>query len=210
MAKLVMVGGGGHAKVLASVIRKTGNFDILGYTDPENRGVILGVPHLGDDGTLVSILEAHPGCGAVISVGNVQVSERRERIRNHLNAIGFDLPVIVSPRAVVNEEVVLGKGTVVLDGAVVNSGTRIGDCCIINTNATVEHDCEIGDYVHVAPGVVLSGGVKVGRHTIIGAGASVVQYLEIAEKCVIGAGTVVYTSIREPGTYVGSPLRKVK
>ena len=196
--------------MLVGVIRKMGNFDIVGYTDPEDRGAILGVRWLGGDGALASILEAHPGCAAVIAVGNVRVSDRRERIHKSLDAIGFDLPVIVSPQAVVNEDVLLGNGTVVLDGAVVNSGSRIGDCCIINTNATVEHDCKLGDYVHVSSGAVLSGGVKVGRHALIGAGASIVQCVEIAEKSVIGAGTAVYSSIHEPGTYVGSRLRKVK
>jgi sugar O-acyltransferase (sialic acid O-acetyltransferase NeuD family) len=208
--KLVLVGGGGHAKVLISVIRKTGRFDILGYTDPSDRGGILGVRYVGDDGVLASILQSHPACAAVVAVGNVHVSAQRERIHSDLEAIGFDLPVIISLHAVVNEGVVIGKGTVVLDGAVINSGSRIGECCIINTNATVEHDCDLEDYVHVSSGAVLSGGVKVGRHSLIGAGASVVQYVEIAEKSIIGAGAAVYASIHEPGTYVGSPLRKVK
>jgi sugar O-acyltransferase (sialic acid O-acetyltransferase NeuD family) len=210
MRKLLLVGGGGHSKALVGAIRKTGNFDIVGYTDPEDRGAILGVRWWGGDEALASILEAHPGCAAVVAVGNVQVTNRREHVRKNLEAIGFDLPVVVSPHAVVNDDVFLGKGTVVMDGAVVNSGSRIGDCCIINTNATVEHDCELGDYVHVASGAVLSGGVKVGRHALIGAGACIVQYVEIAEKSVIGAGAAVYSSIHEPGTYVGSRLRKIK
>ena len=210
MRKIVLVGGGGHARVLISVIRKTGSFDIVGYTDPEDRGEILGVPRMGGDEALASVLEHHPGCAAVVAVGNVRVSDRRERVFETLEEIGFDIPVIVSPWAIVNEEVVLGKGTVVLDGAVVNTGSRIGNCCIINTNATVEHDCEIGDYVHVASGAVLSGGVKVGRHTLIGAGACIVQGLEVAERSVIGAGAVVHESLLEPGTYVSSRLRRVK
>jgi UDP-perosamine 4-acetyltransferase len=210
MRKIVLVGGGGHARVLISVIRKSGRFDIVGYTDPEDRGEILGVPRLGGDEALASILEDHPGCAAVVSVGNVRVSDRREKVFKDLEAFGFDAPVIVSPQAVVNEGVAVGKGTVVLDGAVVNTGSRIGECCIINTHATVEHDCDLGDYVHVASGAVLSGGVKVGRHTLIGAGACIVQGLEIAERSIIGAGAVVYESLPEPGTYVGSRLRRVK
>jgi sugar O-acyltransferase (sialic acid O-acetyltransferase NeuD family) len=210
MRKIVLVGGGGHARVLISVIRKTGSFDIVGYTDPEDRGEILGVLRIGGDEALASFLEHYRGCAAVVAVGNVQVSDHREKAFKTLDAIGYELPAIVSMRAVVNEGVTLGKGTVVLDGAVVNTGSRIGECCIINTNATVEHDCEIGDYVHVASGAVLSGGVKVGRHTLIGAGACIVHYREIAERSVIGAGAVVYESLPEVGTYVGSRLRRVK
>ena len=81
---------------------------------------------------------------------------------------------------------------------------------IINTNSTVEHDCVIGDNVHVAPGVTLSGGVRIGDNCVIGTGASVVQYVSISEGCLIGAGATVPRDIREPGIYVGNPVRKIK
>lgn len=209
MHSIVVIGGGGHAKVLISVLKKSG-LVIAGYTDWEDRGAILGVPYLGNDSMLTSIRENLPDCGAVIGIGKIDASRRRLALQNEIAALGFKFPVIVSPRAVLNEAVLLGAGTVLFDGVAVNSGAEIGAACILNTNSTVEHDCRLGDNVHIAPGVTLSGGVTIGDHTMIGAGATVIQSVSICEGCRIGAGSTVINGITVPGTYVGSPAKIIR
>ena len=206
---VVVVGGGGHAKVLIGVLKKTPWY-VLGYTDPrQGMGPILGVAYLGDDSLLPSLAAAHQGCRAVIGVGKTDASPARMRLQSDIGGLGFDLPVIASPAAVINEEVELGPGTVVFDGAVINSGTSMGMLCIVNTNSTVEHDCRLGDNVHVAPGATVSGGVTVGDHCMIGAGATVIHGITICSGCLVGAGAVVVRDIALPGTYVGNPARRL-
>ena len=100
-------------------------------------------------------------------------------------------------------------GTAVFDGAVVNAGVVTGPTCVVNTNATVEHDCRFGTNVHIAPGATVSGGVTIGDHTFIGAGTVVIHGIRIVEGCMIGAGAVVTKDLTEPGTYVGTPARRV-
>lgn len=209
MARIVVIGGGGHAKVVISVLKKAG-YEVAGYTDREDRGLILGIPYLGGDGVLPHVRGTHPDCGAVIGIGKIDASRLRLALQGDIAELGFELPVIVSPDAVVNEEVRLGEGTVVLDGVVVNSGTEIGRVCILNTNSTVEHDCRFGDNVHIAPGVTLSGGVAIGHNTMIGTGATVIQSVSICEGCIIGAGSTVVKDITAPGTYVGSPAKRIR
>lgn len=206
--RVVVIGGGGHAKVVVSVLRKL-RFSVVGYTDPDDRGAILGAPHLGDDQVLNGLIETDPGCAAVIGVGKVDASSARMRLLADATASGFNLPVIVSPRSVVNEDVFLGRGSLVCDGAVTNSGTVTGAVCILNTNSTVEHDCTLGENVHIAPGATLSGGVTVGDHCMIGAGATVVQDVTIGDRCLIGAGSTVLADITIPGVYAGNPVRKI-
>jgi sugar O-acyltransferase (sialic acid O-acetyltransferase NeuD family) len=207
---IVVVGGGGHAKVLISVLKKGGSFELIGYTDMRDCGKLLGVPYLGSDAVLAKMIAATPGCCAAVGVGKVRLNENRMDLFHRLGVLGFRLPVIISPHAVVNEEVSIGEGTVVLDGVVINTGARIGRASILNTNSTVEHDCVIGDNVHLAPGADISGGVCIGSNCIIGTGASVVQYVGICGGCLIGAGAVVPRDIHEPGTYVGNPARRIK
>jgi sugar O-acyltransferase (sialic acid O-acetyltransferase NeuD family) len=207
MKEIVVIGGGGHAKVLISVL-KSALWDVLGYVDPVDRGVILGVLYLGTDTALPGVLTAHHDCCAVIGLGKTDASPRRSELQEEVEALGFEFPAIVSARAVVNIEVELGAGTAVFDGAVVNSGTVIGRGCIVNTHSTVEHDCRIADNVHVASGATVSGGVTVGANCMIGAGATVVQGLRICRECLIGAGAAVVADIDTPGTYVGVPARK--
>lgn len=206
--KMVMVGGGGHAKVVASIVKKLGTFEILGYTDNENRGQLLNMPYLGTDEVLGHLKEQYLHLSAVLGIGYLGEGDARQRLVEKLRTIGITIPAIVSPQAIINEEVEIGEGTVVMDGVVVNSGTRIGNYVIVNTRASIDHDCEIGDFTHIAPGVTLSGGVKVGARTLVGVGATVVQYKTIGDQCLIGAGAVVTTDCSESGVYIGIPARR--
>ena len=208
MGEIVVIGGGGHAKVLICVLKKTG-WNVLGYTDPENRGEILGAPYLGGDDTLAALLAAHPACRAIVGVGTITAGDGRLRLQRAAETLGFEFAVVVSPQAVVNEEVTLGRGTVVFDGVVVNSGTIVGECCILNTNTTVEHDCRLGDNVHVAPGATVSGGVTIGDNCLVGVGAGILQGVTICPGCLIGMGAAVVAGIAEPGAYAGVPARRI-
>jgi sugar O-acyltransferase (sialic acid O-acetyltransferase NeuD family) len=210
MPDIVVLGGGGHAKVLISVLKRLQTYAVLGYTDPEDNGVVLGVPYLGTDEVLDTVRASRPSCAAAIGIGTVRPSPLRAERRRFLEKLGFALPPIVSPAATVNEDVSIGEGTVVFDGVVINPGCRIGDCVILNTHCTVEHDCRVEDYVHVAPGATISGGVRVGAGSMVGAGATVIHSVSICEDCLIGAGATVTEDIVEPGVYVGTPARRIR
>jgi sugar O-acyltransferase (sialic acid O-acetyltransferase NeuD family) len=209
LPEIVVIGGGGHAKVLISVLKKAG-WKVLGYTDSENRGSLLAVEYVGDDTVLLELLTGHPGLQAALGVGKIDASVGRLRLQRFAEDLGLVLPVVVSPSAVINEEVAFGPGTVVFDGAVVNSGAATGSCCILNTNCVLEHDCRLGDNVHLAPGATVSGTVTIGDNCMIGAGATVIQGVSICAGCLIGIGSTVVRDITMPGTYVGSPGRRIK
>lgn len=208
MDKIVVIGGGGHAKVVICVLKKLG-YAITGYTDNHDRGTILGIPHFGNDSDLSALIEKKQCRAAILGVGKVDTSDTRLSLQWRFTELGFAFPAICSPHAVVNEEVTLGAGSVVFDGAIVNSGTTLGVACIVNTGSTIDHDCVIGANVHLAPGVTLSGGVTVGDNCMIGTGTRIIQSLTICEGCLIGAGSTVVGDISEAGTYIGSPARKL-
>lgn len=206
---VVVIGGGGHAKVLVSILRRAG-WSVLGYTDLEDRGLLLGARYIGDDTVLLDLSRSGSVTSACLGRGKVSVSTARLRLLEEIEGRGFVFPVIVSPAAVVNEGVEMGAGTVVFHGAVVNADARIGRACILNSNCTVEHDCVLGDDVHVAPGATISGGTTIGSGCMIGAGAVVIQGLHIVADSLIGAGAVVVADIEEPGMYVGNPARPIR
>lgn len=208
MKNIVIIGGGGHAKVIISILKKLKKFRILGYTANENNGEILGVACLGDDHMLTKIIRKNVKCGAVIAIGSVELSEKRVEIFERLVKLGYELPAIISPDSLVNEDVQIAEGTVVCDGAVINSGSRIGKGVIINTKASVDHDCNLADFAHVGPGAIICGGVVIGKNSIIGAGATVIQSKKIGRNCLVGAGAVVVGDCESAGTYLGVPARK--
>lgn len=210
MDEIVVIGGGGHAKVVISILRRAERFHILGYFDRRDNGLILGTEYMGDDEQLASIVKVRNKVCALIAVGQVGLGKQRQALFSRLSPLGLLFPNVVSPNSIVNQEVLLGAGVVVMDGAVVNCGAVIGDGVIINTNCTVEHDVHIGDWVHVAPGATISGGVTIGRCSMIGAGAVIIEGRNIAADCIVGAGTIVLDDIVESGTYVGCPARRIR
>lgn len=199
MNRLVIIGASGHGKVIADIAAQCGYKNILFLDDNpdiENCGrysVIGGcsrVKGIGGD--------------IVVAIGNsairrsIQESMEQER-----------LVTLIHPKAVVAEDVVIGRGTVVMAGAVINPGSTIGRGCIVNTCASIDHDCRLGDYVHIAVGAHVAGSVEIGENTWIGAGATVSNNIRICGECIIGVGAAVVKDIEEGGTYVGVPTRRM-
>ena len=193
MERIAIIGGGGHTKVIISIILKLNKYEIVGYVDKEDKGSILDVAYLGDDDFFVNNFSNKVKLVA-LGVGQIKTAEVRKRIVEKYLESGFKFPAIVSPDAILNKNVAIGSGTVVMDGVVINSGAKIGNYSIINTNSTIEHDCKIGDYVHIAPGVTMSGEAIVGNNSLIGVGSTVIQGISIAPNVLLGAGSTVYKS----------------
>lgn len=196
---VVIIGGGGHAKVIIDCIRAAGDRPVGILDDKLAAGTaVLDVPVLGK----VDRWQEYGENAFVIAIGNNEVRAR----------IAGQLPVrwyrAVHPRAVVSGFAAVGEGTVVMAGAVINAGARVGSHCIVNTCAVVEHDCRLEDFVHISPNAALGGTVTVGAGTHIGIGAAVRNNISLCGDCVVGAGAVVVKNITEPGTYVGVPAKK--
>ncbi len=210
MQPIIAIGGGGHAKVVITILRKLKRFRTLGYTDLKDNGTVEGVPYLGSDRELAALAAGPEKPNAVLAVGQIGLGELRCDLWARLQPFALPFPLIISPDAIVNEGVSGGEAAVVMDGVVINSGAKLGRGAIINTNSTIEHDVALADWVHVAPGATISGGASVGRFSMIGAGATVIEGIKISERCMIGAGATVVRDIIEPGVYVGSPARRIR
>ncbi len=187
--KLIVVGGGGHGKVVSSLIKKNSAFKLLGYCDIEDKGVILDSDYLGNDDYILN--EVSREVKLALGIGQLKNNRaQRMLIVNKFLSAGFSFPPIISSNAIVNDNVAVEDGTVIMDGVVINTGTKIGKFSIINTSSSVDHDCIIGDYVHIAPGCTLCGGVQVGEGAFLGAGTIVPEYREIPKATFIKAGTL--------------------
>lgn len=199
MNRLIIVGASGHGKVVADIAKKCGYSDIIFLDNDENIKTCAGCPVLGPD-TMTSELDGD----LFIAVGNATV---RKKLMNRDE--GRNFPVLIHPNAVIADDLVIGAGSVVMAGTVINPGSKIGKGVIVNTSSSVDHDCTIGDYVHVSVGSHLCGTVKIQDSTWIGAGATISNNVNICGECTIGAGTVVVKDINEPGIYVGVPAKKI-
>ena len=201
MNRLIIIGAGGHGKVIADNAVKNGYTDIC-FVDDHAVGVRMGFPIIGTGEVLTALNDGKTDF--VIGIGNNAV---RKKISEKYD---INWVTLIHPSAQIAMNVSIGKGTVVMANAVINVCTTIGEHCIINTSAVVEHDNVIGDYVHISPGAKLSGTVTVGKHTWIGTGASIINNVDICENVVVGVGSVVVKSIKTSGTYIGVPANKIK
>lgn len=195
--KLIIIGAGGHGKVVADIAVKNGFEDIVFLNDDETVKECAGFPVVG------KICEAVEMDGdKIVAIGNASI---REKISSGIKTV-----TLIHPDAVISRRVEIGEGTVVMAGSVINSDVKIGKGCIINTGASVDHDCVIGDYVHVSVGAHVAGTCIIGEKTWIGAGVVVSNHINICNDCMVGAGAVVIKDIKIAGTYVGVPARKIK
>lgn len=210
MKNIIIIGGGGHAKVLASVLKKHPSWNPVGYVDLSDKGNLLDLPYLGRDENLSEILKEKQTDHAAIGIGQIKNVASRKVIVNKLKKLKIQFPAIISTDAIVNEDVKIGQGTVIMDGVIIQPGSKIGQFSIINTGATIDHDCEIDDFIHIAPGVTLSGGVKISDNTLIGTGAKVIQGIEIGNDIIIASGSTVTKNLKKTGIYFGSPVKLLR
>jgi len=207
--KIVVVGGGEYATGVISLLKKFYNYEILGYTDVQDKGEIFGIKYLGNDSVLRQIKEKYKSCKAVIGIGMLKISDLRTRIYEILKDLDFELPIIIAPNASISNGVTIGEGTVILENAIIYTNAKLGKCCMIHPNAIVEHDCIVGDFVSFATGAIMAAGTKIGLNSILSVGAIVVAHKNICGNCFIGAGSVVINDILVEGTYFGVPARKI-
>lgn len=204
--RIVIIGAGGHAGVIADLIEAA--------ADKHRQGRILFLDDNIPAGAMaygyrvegrISACTGYPaGTEFIIGIGDNAV-RRKIAAQYDLNYI-----TLVHPGAVIAGNVSLGKGTVVMAGAVVGRGTRVGEHCIINTGATVDHGCVLGDFVHISPGAHLGGEVRVGDGSWLGIGSCVRQGIEIGKDVIAGAGAAVVKNIEKKGIYKGIPAKKAQ
>lgn len=194
--KIVLIGGGGHCKVVLDAIRLHDKFSVYGIIDPglEKGDKVMGVGVLGADECLLTAYRAGVR-NAFVTVGSIGDPRLRLKLCQKAQAIGFKFPTILHPRSVVAGDVKIGGGTFIAASATINPGTLIGKHAIINTSCSIDHDCVIGDFVHIAPGVTLSGEVIVGDECHIGTGANVTNGVCVRKKTFIKAGSLVKKSL---------------
>ncbi len=198
---IIVLGAGGHAKVLLDTLL-SGSVTILGIIDNDSSLLgtsLLGVPVLGGDQKLNDLPKE--SVWLVNGVGSVAPINHHRKIYEKFKMRGYLFKSVIHPSSIIAKDIELPEGIQVMAGAILQTGTSVGENTIINTGASADHDCEIGAHVQLGPSVTLSGRVKVGDDTHIGTGANIVQGVRIGRGSFVGAGALVIQNLPD-GTYV--------
>lgn len=204
---VIVVGGGGHAKVLVSTLLLQ-NRRVLGFVELKpSLPPLLGIAHLGDDSMV--FLHSPDQVRLVNGVGSVDSTVLHRTVYEKFREREYIFETVVHPSAVLAPEVHIEHGVQLMAGAVVQAGSRLEENVIINTGACVDHDCLIRAHAHIAPGVTLSGGVHIGEGAHIGTGATIIQGVKVGAGSLVGAGAVVIGDVPAGVSVVGVPARSL-
>lgn len=202
--RILLIGGGGHARACIDVIEEAAAGEIVGLVGlPDQTGqLVMGYPVLGADADVIQLFAR---CDrALVTVGQIKSPETRMRLFSHIEAAHKMMPPLISPHAHVSRHATVGAGSIVMHGAVVNAGARIGRNCIINSQALVEHDAVVEDHCHVSTNAAVNSGVVIGMGAFIGSTTVIRQGVTIGAYSVIGMGQCVLVSCA-PRTQLPSP-----
>jgi sugar O-acyltransferase (sialic acid O-acetyltransferase NeuD family) len=191
---LYVIGAGGHAKVVVDILLAMGTPPIALLDENARSSEVLGIA------VLRTATLPNPDAAVIVAIGD---NAAREQAAARYLRFG----TAVHPSAAIGRDARVGDGSVVMAGAVVNAGSRIGNHCIVNTRAGIDHDCVLEDFASVAPGATLGGGVRLGRSAVISLGASVIHGCRVGDHAVVGAGAVVVRDVAPLVVVHGIPAR---
>jgi len=195
MKNLIIIGAGGHGKVVSRIAKETNNWKSIVFLD--------------SNASFINVLDMNSRKKFInddffVAIGDIK---KRKEIYNQLKEEGFSLPFIISKNAIVHLNNI-GNGSIVMDGAFINNNVNIGEAVIVNSYSLIEHDCNISNFVNISSRVVIGGKSKVGAETFIGINSTLSNNIDISDNVILGASSVVIKSISSPGTYVGQPVRQ--
>ena len=206
MSKVVLLGAGGHCKVVIDHLQLSGA-KVVGILDDDPKAAgreILGCRVIGPIEQLAEL--KNEAEFAVIAVTDPAI---RMKFAEICRDIGFEVTGFIHPTAVISTSATITPTAQICAGAIINPEADIKDHVVINTRTVVEHDCQVGSYCHIAPSVSLMGNVQVGALTLIGASSVVIPNLRIGSKVIVGAGAIIVKNIEDNSKYVSIPAKKM-
>ncbi|MEK4047173.1 acetyltransferase [Paenibacillus sp. FSL H8-0048] len=203
LGNLLILGAGGHGKVVAETALRTGLWDEIAFLDNDSTlNKVIGIPVIGGFDTYPNHKETYSS--AIVAIGN---NHSRLTWLTTLEQAGYKIPVIIHPSSILSKFCEIESGTVVLAGVVVNANARIAKGCILNTSSTIDHDCVIGNGVHISPGTNVSGTVTINDFTWLGVGSKIVNNITIGSYVIVAAGAVVINDIPDSVMVAGVPAQ---
>ena len=204
---LILIGAGGHARSCIDVIEQEGEFKITGLVglDSELGLQVNGYEVIATDKNLSTLIGKAQF--ALIALGQISSPETRVSLYQRALKARFEIAKVVSPLAYVSPSAQIGKGTIVMHGAIINAGVKVGSNCIINSRALLEHDTQVLDNCHISTGAILNGGVLVEEGCFIGSGTIVKEGVSIGERSVVGIGSQLRTNLTANSRFLGESLK---
>lgn len=207
---IIIVGAGGHGRVVAEIVGRQRAYRVLGFIDDYITGSVNDIPVIGSTECIRDLVRTLRSATlqVLVAIGD---NDARSRVVSNLKPLVqqslIEFGQAVDPSAIISETASIGPGTVVMPKVVINANARIGNHVIINTAATVDHDSVVDDFAHLSPGVHLAGSVTIGIGSHIGTGTVAIPGSRVGAWSLVGAGSTVVEDVSDTVVAYGSPAR---
>lgn len=149
--KLLILGAGGHGKVVREVAMsikdETTLYDSVDFLDDNFKEAIGKIEELEKWKDQYDEVF----CG----IGNNAV---RQSLLKKAEQLGMDIPVLIHPTAYISPTACIEKGTIVEPKAIVNANSYVKAGCIISVGAIVDHDVVVEEFAHINAGAICKAG----------------------------------------------------
>ncbi len=194
MKKVLVIGGGGHAKSCIEALSHHPDYSVSGINDPKISISPFGhIPLV--QGSLKDLFSSHRI--VLLGIGFITNPIPRKDLIDEIQNIGFCTPSFISSSAYLARNSNIDRGTIVMHQALINTHVEIGSFTIINSKALIEHDVKVGSNCHISTGAIINGASKIGSNTFIGSNAVVGNNIEIGENCIVQAGTFLNHNLKD-------------
>jgi UDP-3-O-[3-hydroxymyristoyl] glucosamine N-acyltransferase len=156
--KVVIIGAGGHAKIVCDLILKLNKHEIIGFADISvNESMsrktdsifYLNYKIIANQESLTKLFDQ---CDHfIIALGN---NKKRAHYYDQMKHQLIPL-CLIHPNANVSSTAIIGQGSVILANAVVNSNSIVAENCILNSGVIVDNDCRVDDHVYLKMGTLV-------------------------------------------------------
>lgn len=196
--KLIIIGAGGHGKVVYDVAENTKKYDEIYFLDDNLKPCQFYKSKIID--TTEYISKYIKEYGFIVAIGNNKIRNEKQALLNQLNA---KVVTLIDKTAIISDSAIIGEGTVVMPKVIVNADVSVGNGVILNSGCVVEHDSNLGNFCHISPNATICGTVSIGSRTWIGASATIINNISVCSDVIVGAGSIVLNNINSIGTWIG-------
>lgn len=205
MKRVIVIGSGGHAKVVLDILEEMGEIEIIGITSKTLKSglVFNNYPVIGDDGVLANFRNSD--CLIAMGIGGYKDNNLREQIYNYVKDIGLTFLNVIHPSAIISKSVILGESVVIFSGVIINTDVKIGNNTIIATGSTIDHETIIGNHVLISAGVTIGAYSVINDNALLALGSKVISGINIGKGSLVAAGAVVVKNINDNERVFGIP-----
>lgn len=204
--EIILVGSGGHAKIVIDILNEMNCYEVIGAVTNEKLNSFCGLPVLGNDEVLDTYF-ANGITKLAMGVGGFTSNSLREQVYKSLRVRQFEFINCIHPSAIISKSCKIGDGCVIFAGTILNADVVIGNNVIIATGSTIDHETRLGDHVLVSAGVTIGANNKISTGALIALGAKIVSGVTIGENSLVAAGSVVVKNVPANTAVFGMPAK---